>query len=334
MTARVFRFAVLTWLTCMSWALGHEIRPAYLQIDETAPGSYEVLWKVPSRGDTVLDIQPRFDSGLVLSPAGEDLLLDGFVVYRYRLSGGGSLAGTRLLIDGLKQTTVDVLVRLTLLDGGEQTLLLQPKTSEATIASTPSGWQVAQTYVTLGVEHILFGFDHLLFVLALIILTKGFRRIVKTITAFTLAHSITLSLATLGFVHVPGPPVEATIALSILFLASEILRSFNGESTLTARRPWLVAFVFGLLHGLGFAGALSEIGLPQAAIPLALACFNIGVELGQLAFVVAALLVFRLSIHLLDLTPDWLLSTRKVLPYAIGAVSAFWVIERVWAFTA
>jgi hydrogenase/urease accessory protein HupE len=180
----------------------------------------------------------------------------------------------------------------------------------------------------LGIEHILLGIDHLLFVLALIMITKGKWRILKTITAFTLAHSITLSLAALGIVNFPGPPVEAVIALSIVFLASEIIRNFNGQQTLTSKKPWIVAFTFGLLHGFGFAGALADIGLPQTEIPLALAFFNIGVELGQIIFVIAMLLV----IYLLQLKKEWPTYLKKIPPYAIGSLAAYWMIERVAGF--
>ena len=334
MTVWIARALTLLWLAYASSAVAHEIRPAYLQVDESAAGSYDVLWKVPSRGGTVLDVQPQFDPALTLTEAGEAALLDGFVVYRYRLTGGKHLPGTELKIRNLPRTTVDVLANVNLLDGAKHTFLLHPKTNVVNIPESASTWSVMSTYARLGVEHILLGIDHLLFVLALIIITNGFISVVKTITAFTIAHSITLSLATLGYVHVPGPPVEATIALSIVFLAVEILRNLEGKETLTGRKPWLVAFTFGLLHGLGFAGALSEIGLPQTEIPLALASFNIGVELGQLAFVCLVLLTVRALNVTLNLKQDWAFATRKVPAYAIGAVSAFWVIDRIWAFAA
>ncbi|WP_295798068.1 HupE/UreJ family protein [uncultured Microbulbifer sp.] len=327
---------IVPWLLAIAWMLvtptlwAHEIRPAYLQIEETAPASYDVLWKVPSRGDRVIDITPSFDQALKLSDARETLL-DGFVLYHYRLTAGKDnteLPGTRLTIDKLPSTTIDVLVNIRLLEGGEYSFLLQPSENTVTIPREPDKLGVLTTYAVLGIEHILEGIDHLLFVLALIILVRGFGQLVKTVTAFTVAHSITLGMSTLGYVHVPGPPVEATIALSILFLALEILRGLKGKATLTGRMPWLVAFTFGLLHGFGFAGALTEIGLPQAEIPLALAAFNVGVELGQLIFVGMVLLL----IAALRRRQHWPSAAQKVPPYAIGAVSAFWVIERVWAF--
>ena len=183
----------------------------------------------------------------------------------------------------------DVLVRLERMDGTTQTLRVTPAAPSFVIEAQPGRWQVAKTYLLLGIEHILLGVDHLLFVLALVILVDGTRRLFWTITAFTAAHSITLAAATLGWVHVPSPPVEASIALSIVFLASEIMHRRAGRPGLTYRQPWIVAFLFGLLHGLGFAGALSEVGLPANAIPFALLFFNVGVEIGQLLFIAAVL---------------------------------------------
>lgn len=328
MMCRLVCGLMLVWLTGIGAAWGHEIRPAYLQIDETAPASYEVLWKVPRTDRSVPDIEPQFAPALSLQESAGPTLLAGFVVYRYRLSGATGLPGTQLQILNLQQTTIDVLVNLGQLDGSQQSFLLHPTDNAVEIPLAPSAWAVMHTYIRLGVEHILLGVDHLLFVLALMLLTRGWGNIVRTITAFTLAHSITLSLASLGYVHIPGPPVEATIALSIVFLALEILRGLEGKATLTGRKPWLVAFTFGLLHGLGFAGALADIGLPQTEMPLALACFNVGVELGQLAFVAVLLLL----IGGLQRMPHWPPVLQRFPAYAIGSVSAFWVVERVLAF--
>jgi hydrogenase/urease accessory protein HupE len=324
------RAILAAWFLAAPCAVAHEIRPAYLQIDQTDTHAFDVLWKVPSRGNTVLDIQPEFDAGFHLTKAGMEALLDGFVVYRYRLTGEKELAGSKVTIRDLGQTTIDVLANIRLLGGESHTFFLHPNANSTVIPSTATTWGVLSTYTLLGVEHILFGIDHLLFVLALVMLTKGFGRLVKTITAFTVAHSITLSLAVLGFVQMPGPPVEAAIALSIVFLALEILRVQNGEKTLTGAKPWLVAFAFGLLHGLGFAGALSDIGLPQTDIPLALASFNIGVELGQLAFVCGVLVTIRA----LNIVLEWPRAVMRIPAYAIGTISTFWVIDRIWAFAA
>jgi len=223
----------------------------------------------------------------------------------------------------------DVLVRIERLDGSTQVVRLTPSAPSFVVAAAPRGWEVARTYGVLGVEHILSGIDHLLFVLALIILTRGGWRLVKTVTAFTVSHSLMLTAATLGWVHVPPPPVEAVIALSIVFVAAEILRQRRGVEGIASRAPWLVAFSFGLMHGLGFAGGLSEAGLPAGHIPVALFFFSIGVEAGHFLFIGAVLsfvvLVRRIRIPI----PRW---AELVPPYAIGSVAMFWVIQRLAAF--
>ena len=248
---------------------------------------------------------------------------------RLRIRRDGGLTGTPITIDGLAGTFTDVLLRLERLDGTEITRRLTPDDPTYVVESNPGLGQVAWTYFVLGVEHILLGIDHLLFVLALLLIVADWKKLVGTITAFTVAHSITLALATLGFVHVPGPPVEAIIALSIVFVASEIIRSQQGEPGLTARWPWIVAFTFGLLHGFGFAGALSEVGLPQQSIPMALLTFNLGVEAGQLMFVAAAVLLYAISRRVSLKPPEWV---YRVPAYAIGGIAAFWFVQRTIGF--
>ena len=257
------------------------------------------------------------------------MLAGNAYIERSRIRGPDALVGSTIHIDGLKTTLTDVLVRIERADGATQVARLMPESPSLIVEASPSPWRVSWTYLVLGVEHILLGIDHLLFVLALVLLVRGWRRLVGTITSFTVAHSITLALATLGFVHVPGPPVEACIALSIVFVAAEIIRSRQGSPGLTERAPWLIAFTFGLLHGLGFAGALSEVGLPQHAIPLALLFFNVAVELGQLAFVIIVLLILAVAARSPWRAPDW---AWRVAPYTIGSVAMFWVIERAGGF--
>ena len=212
-------------------------------------------------------------------------------------------------------------------------MLVRPSQPWFEPAAAPSKLQVAGTYLRLGIEHIWGGIDHLLFILALLILVKGTRRLIATVTAFTLAHSITLAGATLGYVHVPQKPVEAAIALSIVFVASEIVHARQGRPGLTERWPWLVAFTFGLLHGFGFAGALSEVGLPQTAIPVALLFFNVGVDVGQLVFIAVVLGVISpmrwLSRRAAIPRPAW---AWRIAPYGIGTVAACWMIQRIVAF--
>jgi len=250
-------------------------------------------------------------------------------VQTWRFRALDPLRGQTVRIDGLQNTMTDALVRIAFLDGTAWVRRLTPQEPAATIPARQSGWAVARLYLKLGVEHILFGIDHLLFVLALIIITRGAWLLVKTVTAFTVAHSITLALATLGYVHVPPAPVEAAIALSIVFVAAEIVHLRQGREGLAARTPWLVAFAFGLLHGLGFAGALSAAGLPDGHVPLALLFFNVGVEIGQLMFIAAAL---GLSAWIGRVHVSGARWANVAAPYAIGSVAMSWVIERVAAF--
>ena len=222
-----------------------------------------------------------------------------------------------------------MLVRLERLDGTAQVTRLTPSVPSLVVEAAAGVVEVARTYVVLGIEHILTGIDHLLFVLALLIITRGGWKLFKTVSAFTLSHSITLSAATLGFVHVPQRPVEAVIALSIVFVAVEIVRVRRGLESITARAPWLVALTFGLMHGLGFAGGLSEAGLPQRHIPTALLFFSVGVESGHFLFIGAVLSLIGLVRRIHISFPRW---TELVPPYAIGSVAMFWFIQRTLSF--
>lgn len=305
----------------------HEVRPAYLRIQQTADESFDLLWRVPARG------QMRLGLHVQLPPHCEDAgelrtwQQGGVLVERWTARCPGGLAGHVVAIGGLSKTLTDVLARHERLDGTTQVARLTPANHTFTVTDAESWRQVAVTYGMLGIEHILLGIDHLLFVLALLMIVSGWRKLVATITAFTVAHSITLALATLGFVDVPQAPVEAVIALSILFVAVEIVHWRQGREGFTRRRPWVVAFIFGLLHGLGFAGALTEIGLPEHAIPLALLFFNIGVEMGQLLFIAAVYAAWA-ALRSLALS-EW---AWRVPVYGIGALAAFWTIERIAGF--
>lgn len=309
-------------------ATAHEIRPAYLHLDEVEPDVFEVFWKVPSRGDAIPKLEVIFPIGTSIEQEGVPQLIDGFANFNYTVGVKDGLQGRKVRIRGLKNTLIDVLFRVEYLNGEQVTVMLQPDKNFLIVPGRSTTWQVMRIYTVLGIEHIIFGFDHLLFVLALIIIARDKWKIIKTVTAFTLAHSITLSLASLGFVALPGAPVEAVIALSIVYLAVEILQLEKGKPTLTSKMPWLVAFSFGLLHGFGFAGALAEIGLPQQAIPIALAFFNLGVELGQLAFVFVILTV-AFYLNKIIIPPRWV---PKFGAYVIGSIAAFWMIERVVGF--
>jgi len=270
-----------------------------------------------------------FPLGTTQLERSQGLYSGGAYVERWRVSRPGGLAGQTLAIDGIAGGVTDVIVRVERRDGTSQVERLLPQRPQFTVKAATSTAQIARSYLVLGIQHILGGVDHLLFVLALLLIVRGSRRIVATITAFTLAHSLTLVAATLGWVHVPGPPVEAMIALSIVFVAAEVVHGQRGRPGLTARAPWVVAFSFGLLHGFGFAGALAEVGLPQTAIPVALLMFNVGVEVGQLLFVACMLGLRMVAVRSLSVLPR---AALNVPPYAIGAVAMFWVIERVAAF--
>ena len=304
-------------------------RPAYLELRETGADCYDVMWKVPAQGDLRLAVTVKFppDTTPVTLPQGQ--FIDNAYVERWQISHPGGLTGQTIRIEGIASGVTDVIARIERRDGTSQVEHVLPDHPQFTV-KTPAGiGEVAWTYLVLGVEHILGGVDHLLFVLALLLIVRGGKRIFATITAFTVAHSITLVSATLGWVHVPGPPVEAMIALSIVFVAAEIVHGLRGKPGLTARAPWVVAFSFGLLHGFGFAGALAQVGLPQKAIPMALFTFNAGVELGQMIFVGFAVGV-RIALTRLPVPRrTWM---PYVAPYAIGCIAMFWVIERVKAF--
>jgi len=307
----------------------HEVRPSYLELREERAGEFDVLLKTPMRGELRLALAATFSGRAEAVTPMTTRATEDAAVQTWRFRALDPLRGQTVRIAGLENTMTDALVRVAFLDGTAWVRRLTPQEPAATIPLHQSGWSVAGLYLKLGVEHILLGIDHLLFVLALLIITRGTWLLIKTVTAFTMAHSITLALATLGYVHVPSAPVEAAIALSIVFVAVEIVQLRQGREALTARAPWLVAFMFGLLHGLGFAGALSEIGLPEGQIPLALLFFNVGVEIGQLLFIATMLCVFAMVRRIRPAWPRW---AGLAAPYAIGSIAMFWVIERVAAF--
>lgn len=310
-------------------AEAHEVRPAYLEVRQLKANEFTVLWKTPMQGDLRLALSPAFSGPTeVLTPVVTRRTGDA-AVQSWRFRAGQPLRGQTLSIVGLEATMTDVLVQMEFADGTSWSKRLLPAQPAAEIPKQQSRWSVCGEYLGLGVEHILSGIDHLLFVLALLLITKGGWKLAKSITAFTVAHSITLALATLGLVHVPQAPVEAVIALSIVFVSAEILRTRQGRQSVATSSPWLIAFAFGLLHGFGFAGALTKIGLPKGMIPQALLFFNLGVEAGQLMFIGGVIPV----LYLADLVASNL-SVRidRVASYAIGTIAMYWVIERTLAF--
>lgn len=335
-TCGAWLMVFLALLLAMVPAAAHEVRPAYLQLRELAKGEFSVLWKTPMTGEYRLSLTPEFSGSNSALTTVVTRTPPGAAVAEWTL-GAPELRGQRIRIRGLEATLTDTLVRIEFLDGSSWTQRLNARNPEAEIPRRPSAFGVASVYGKLGVEHILSGIDHLLFVLALLLLVGTGWRLVRTVTAFTLAHSITLALATVGAVRLPGPPVEALIALSIALVAAEILRvarqgpeaNAAAPGSLTERAPWLVAFAFGLLHGLGFAGALSEMGLPQGRIPLALLFFNLGVEAGQLLFIAGALGLAHLLRQTARPLPRW---SAHVAPYAMGSIAMFWVFQRIASF--
>jgi hydrogenase/urease accessory protein HupE len=326
---RALRFApwlIVATLSGASAVWAHEARPAYLEIKETVPGRFSVLWRTPVLAGMRLPVVLKIpDDVKTLEGPNVEELADSLVERRWIDAGPDGLAGKRIEFVGLPLTITDVLVRVEMLDGRTWTTIVRPSQPWFETAASQTWLEAAGTYIVQGIRHILFGVDHLLFVLGLLLIVTDRWMLLKTVTAFTVAHSITLAIATLGYAAVPVLPLNAAIALSILFLGPEIVRSWRGETSFTIRHPWVVAFVFGLIHGFGFASALTSAGLPRNELPLALLSFNLGVELGQVSFVLFVLALERSFRQLEIRWPRW----AEVLPgYAVGSLGAFWTIQR------
>jgi hydrogenase/urease accessory protein HupE len=328
------KLEIRIWLCCFAGALAlataawaHEARPAYLEVKEMAPGRFSVLWRTPVLSGMRLPVALKMPEDLqnVQEPTVEELA-DSLVERRWIDAGPKGLAGRRIEFPGLQLTITDVLVRVEMLDGRAWTTIVRPSQPWVEIAASQTWLGVAGTYIVQGIRHILFGVDHMLFVLGLLLIVTDRWMLLKTVTAFTVAHSITLAIATLGYAAVPVQPLNAAIALSILFLGPEIVRSWRGETSFTIRHPWVVAFVFGLIHGFGFASALTSAGLPRNELPLALLSFNLGVEVGQVSFV---LLVLGLERSFRQLEIRWPRFVEALPGYAVGSLGAFWTIQRV-----
>ena len=323
--------SALRWLLLAATLIGssafaHDSRPAFLQLTETAPGRVDVVWRTPLMSGMRLPILVRYPAGThnVSGPAERDFA--DSIVERRVIQVDGGLAGKRVEFVGMEATITDVLVRVQLLDGKRSTTLVRSSRPWVEVTASPGPLSVFAAYVEHGVQHILLGYDHLLFVLALLLIVREPWMLLKAITAFTVAHSLTLAAATLGWGHIPEAPLNAAIALSILFLGPEVVRAWRGQTSFTIRNPWIVAFAFGLLHGFGFASGLRSLGLPQGEIPLALFAFNVGVEIGQLAFVALILLLVR-AFRVLEIR--WSRAMQLAPAYVVGALGAFWTIQRV-----
>jgi hydrogenase/urease accessory protein HupE len=320
-------------LACTATSLrAHEIRPAYLEITENASHRFDVLWKQPSIGTQLLRLVPQVSNGLLDGEPTEESAANSFLVRRWHNVNvtRDSFDGATIRIDGLEYTITDALVNLSFANGQDIQEILRPRSPSLVIHLAGTGKLPVPAYLMLGIEHILTGFDHLSFVLGLLLLVRSRLTLIKTITAFTVAHSITLAAAALKWVHVNPSVIEALVAFSIVFVALELVRAYRGQFGLTARYPWLIAFTFGLLHGFAFAGSLAQIGLPEHNIPLSLLLFNVGVELGQLMFVGVVLLGAEALKRLPRRLPNW---TTWIPPYAIGGLASFWVIQRLHFLT-
>lgn len=318
-------FALLMCLVLAAPAQAHEVRPGYLELREQTPTRFSVLWRVPARGDARLRLYARLPDHCRTTGETLGFLARGAHTERWSIECAGGLVDAVIRIDGLATSLTDVLARVEWADGASQVERLTPDRVAFVVRAAPQWFEISGAYLALGVEHILTGVDHLLFVLCLLILVDGWRRLVATITAFTVAHSLTLGAATLGLATVAQAPVEAVIALSIVFVAGEIVHGARGRPGLTGRAPWAIAFIFGLLHGFGFAGALLQAGLPDNAVPLALLFFNLGVEVGQLAFVALVLVAMQAWRRLPVAAPAW---ASAAVAYLVGSVAMYWTIER------
>jgi len=314
-------------LLAVSVASAHESRPAYFEVKETSAGQFSLLWRTPVLAGMRLPIVLKLPDDVknLREPSVQELA-DSFLERRWIDAGPNGLAGQRIEFPGLQGTITDVLVRVEMLDGRSWTTIVHPSQPWVEITAAQTRLEVMGTFIVQGIRHILFGADHMLFVLGLLLIVKDRWMLLKTITAFTVAHSITLAIATLGYAETPVLPLNAAIAISILFLGPEIVRSWRGETSFTIRHPWVVAFAFGLLHGFGFASALTSAGLPKAELPVALLSFNVGVEIGQLSFV-ALILSLERAFRILEVRwPRW----AEALPgYTVGSLGAFWTVQRL-----
>ncbi len=318
--------ALLSLAGAAGTAHAHESQPGTLDLIQVGGDRYEVVWRAPiyfgRPHPARLELPEPWQT---VVPRSERLLSDSQVFRQVVTVGEGGVEGDVVRFPGLENTITDVFVRLHRLDGTAMTAVVRPSKPVVELRGERPWYASAGEYTALGFHHILLGVDHLLFVLGLLLIVKSGTTLLKTVTAFTVAHSLTLAVATLGFARAPLPPLNASIALSILFLGPEIVRSRRGETSVTIRYPWVVAFAFGLLHGFGFASGLTTTGMPRAELPFALFFFNVGVELGQLAFVVTALALVR-SFRTLEVRwPRWV----EALPgYTVGGLGAYWTIQR------
>ena len=317
--------AGLCWMIGLSpIAAAHEVNPAFLELTETESGQFDVVWKQPIKDGRRLKLDPVFPEDC----EGSAMVLEGAVgavVSRWTLSC--ALNEGEIRVDGLDRTLTDVFVQIHRIDGSVASVVLKPAAAAFELGEETSSAPLL-AYFRIGVDHIIFGYDHLLFVLGLCLLVRP-AQLLLTVTAFTVAHSITLGLSTLAGITLPGPPVESVIALSLILLAREAITLQRGGRSLTSQYPWAIAFGFGLIHGFGFAGALADIGLPKDQEIWALLLFNLGVEAGQVAFVIALAV---LAAGLTYVARNWLSRGKIAAAYLVGVSGTIWLVERVVAF--
>ncbi|MBS0474895.1 MAG: HupE/UreJ family protein [Proteobacteria bacterium] len=324
----MIRLIIAVLLICVAMpAAADELRPGYLEFSQHSAQDWQLVWKAPMKGGITPATAPILPRGCKVQGEPRREIVDIFVVSRSAVQCSGDVGGGRIGLANLEGSQTDVLARVAPLGRPVQVLRLTASSPVGQIAERSSRWQVARTYFVTGIEHILFGYDHLLFVVALVLLLERLIAVAKAVTAFTVAHSITLVGTTLGLLGLPQNPVESVIALSIIFLAVEIAKRVPGQPRLSERVPWVVAFLFGLLHGFGFAGALKEIGLPEGEVPMALLTFNVGVEVGQLAIVVATLAILA---TLTRFAPRLRQPSVRLATLAIGVTASFWFFERTF----
>ena len=312
--------SIFLWVAISLSASAHEVRPAYLNLTETRPAEFTVTWKQPVLDVRRLKIKPTFPKGCTQSAPIADRK-GATITERSALSC--PLTNGEIVLEGLERTLTDVFAEINYLSGESRTALIKP--SEPRIILGGKASSAAKHYLWIGVEHIIYGWDHLLFVIGLTLLVAR-RQILGVATAFTLAHSLTLGLAAFGLLNIPIRPVEILIAASIVLLGVEIMRKRQGHNSLATERPYLISFVIGLIHGCGFASALSEIGLPKGTELLALLLFNIGVELGQFAIIgltIAALIAIA------KIGANILRRTEVFLTYGLASIAMFWFIQRI-----
>jgi len=329
----IHRLVLASLLLMASWgptAHGHETRPGLLELTEMDPQRFSVFWKRPAGGESTIRIAPEVPDGCRFSNPDGAREIPGAVIVRGQLECTDGLAGKRLRIAGLASTITDVLVRVERSDGRIETYILRASSPEVRMSGGASNRELAVDYLETGVRHIVGGADHLLFVIGLMMIVRGGMRLVQTITSFTVAHSITLAVAALGYASPPSAPLNLLIALSVMFLGSDVIRAARCGTSLTIRAPYVIAFGFGLLHGFGFADGLSTAGLPRSELPMALLWFNVGVEIAQVSCIIVLLSLAR-ALRYLEWPWD---PFRSVLPaYIIGCAGAFWTAQRLLSMT-